>query len=142
MSCRLHSRERLTNSSFWITAQRTMHLRCVVQSLHHLSLFPVFPLLRLQPACSHERATFPFGIYIPHLTKPSLSKARILDQRKYVQTFKDTLNLCCRCNPIEMAPVAPSRSSRSPDGLSITNKTEDNETSLVLTIGEEYISQW
>ncbi len=28
-------------------------------------------------------------------------------------------------------------------GLSITNKTdEDNETSLVLTIGEDYIAQW
>ena len=50
--------------------------------------------------------------------------------------------MCCRCDHIDMAPVAPSRSSRSPDGLSITNKTEDNETSLVLTIGEEYISQW
>ena len=51
---------------------------------------------------------------------------------------------CCRCDcdRLDMAPIASSRNSRSPDGLSITNKTEDNETSLVLTIGEEYISQW
>ena len=45
-----------------------------------------------------------------------------------------------------MAPVSSARSSPSAatgaGGLSITNKTEDNETSLVLTIGEEYISQW
>jgi hypothetical protein len=39
-----------------------------------------------------------------------------------------------------MAPLASAPGAGN--GLSITNKTEDNETSLVLTIGENYITQW
>lgn len=45
-----------------------------------------------------------------------------------------------------MAPTttatAAAASARATEGISITNKTDDNSTSLVLTIGENFITQW